>query len=326
VKRIRSAFALGLIAAVAFAACGSDDEDTDTTTAATTAGTGDTGTTAAPQTTTSGPMTVTVGKANFPESELISEIWAQTLEANGVRVARKDPIGSRELYYQAIVNNEIQLVPEYTNSLLSYVLRLDDPNASPTAKNVEEQITALGAALPPELVVGSPSTAEDKDVIVCSAEVAEEHSLATLSDLAAVSGEITLGAPPEFEERSPFGLVGFKEIYDAEFKEFVPLDIGVMAASIKDGAIDCGNMFSTMSAITTEAFVALEDDKVIVPNEAVLPLMRAEVAPTISTILDQVNAQLTTDILKALMVKIEVDKRAPSDVAKEYLTSIGSGG
>ena len=79
--------------------------------------------------------------------------------------------------------------------------------------------------------------------------------------------------------RSPFGLVGFEEIYGAEFGEFVPLDIGVMAESIKRGAIDCGNMFSTMSAITTEGFVALEDDKTIVPNEAVLPLMRAEVAP-----------------------------------------------
>jgi osmoprotectant transport system substrate-binding protein len=155
--------------------------------------------------------------------------------------------------------------------------------------------------------------------------VAEEHGLATLSDLAEVAGEITLGAPAEFEGRSPFGLVGFEEIYGAEFGEFVPLDIGVMAESIKSGAIDCGNMFSTMSAITTEGFVALEDDKTIVPNEAVLPLMRAEVAPLISSTLDQVSAALTTDILKSLMVKVEVDKQAPADVARAYLQSISNG-
>jgi osmoprotectant transport system substrate-binding protein len=99
-----------------------------------------------------------------------------------------------------------------------------------------------------------------------------------------------------------------------------------MAESITSGAIDCGNMFSTMSAITTEGLVALEDDKGIVPNEAVLPLLRAEAAtPEVLGLVDQVSAGLTTDILKALMVKIEVDKRSPSDVAKEYLTSISSG-
>lgn len=302
-NRIRSAFALGLIGPLAFAACGSDEKAASTTSAAAAA-------------------VVTVGSADFPESQLLSEIYAQTLQANNVRVARKDPIGSRELYYQAIVNNEIQLVPEYTNSLLSYVLRLADPDAAPTATNVEEQVAALGEALPATLVAGTPSPAEDKDVIVCSAEVAEEYDLVTLSDLAEVSGEITLGAPPEFEGRSPFGLVGFEEIYGAEFGEFVPLGIGVMAESIKTGAIDCGNMFSTMSAITTEAFIALEDDKTIVPNEAVLPLMRAEVAPLISSTLDQVSARLTTDILKALMVRIEVDKEAPADVARAFLQSI----
>jgi osmoprotectant transport system substrate-binding protein len=80
-----------------------------------------------------------------------------------------------------------------------------------------------------------------------------------------------------------------------------------------------------MSAITTEGFVALEDDKTIVANEAVLPLLRSEVAtPEVIAVLDQVNAELTTDILKALMVKIEVDKKAPDEVAKEFIASVAS--
>ena len=328
-NRIRSAFAIGLIGVLALGACGDDDEDTTTTTA--TANDADSAaTTAAGGTTvassvapTPGSTRITVGSADFTESELLAEIYAQALENNGVPVARKDPIGSRELYYQAIVSNEIQLVPEYTNSLLSFVLRQGDPNASPTAKNVEEQVTALREALPETLTIGTPSTAEDKDVIVCSAAIAEEHSLKTLSDLSKVAGEITLGAPPEFEERSPFGLVGFEEIYGAEFGEFVPLAYNVIPESIKSGAIDCGNMFSTQSAILTEGFIALEDDKTIVPNEAILPLLRTEVAtPEVIGIVDQVSAGLTTDILKALLVKVEVDKRSPGEVAGEYLTSI----
>lgn len=305
-KHPRTWTALALVGALALGACGSDDE-TDSA---------DSGV-ASP--------TISVGSANFPESQVLAEIYAQALEDAGFRVARVDPIGSREAYYQAIVDNEIQLVPEYTNSLLSYVLRLADPDASPTAANIDEQVTALQEALPDTLTVGTPSTAEDKDVIVCSQAVAEEHSLVTLSDLAAVSGEITLGAPPEFETRSPFGLVGFKDIYEAEFKEFVPLEIGAIADSINSGAIDCGNMFSTMSAILTNSFVALEDDKTIVPNEAVLPLLTTAAAtPDVLATLDAISAKLTTDVLKSLMVKVEVDKMSPDEVAQEFFAATTS--
>src|SRR4029453_16174100 len=108
------------------------------------------------------------------ESQLLAEIYAQALEQSGIRVARKDPIGPRELYFAAISKNEIQLIPEYTNSLLSHVIKLADPNATSDAKTVDEQVAALKEKLPKNLTVGTPSTAEDKDVIVCTKAVAEK--------------------------------------------------------------------------------------------------------------------------------------------------------
>lgn len=296
----RTLLASVVLGSLLLAACGSDEESVSTVPSA--------------------PPRITIGAANFPESQLLSEIYGQALENSNYRIARKDPLGSRELYFQAIADNEIQLVPEYTNSLLSFVLRQADPNASPTATNIDEQVAAIKEALPDNLTVGQASAAEDKDVIVCSKDVATEFSLATLSDLAAVSDQIKLGAPPEFETRSPFGLVGFKDIYGAEFEEFVPLPIGQMADAISGGQIDCGNMFSTMSAITTKDFVALEDDKVIVPNEAILPLLTTAAAtPEVLQIVDAISAQLDTAKLKAMMVAIEVDGQAPDVVAKAFL-------
>lgn len=178
------------------------------------------------------PETVVVGSADFPESQLLAEIYGQALEATGHTVEYKTAIGSREIYYKAILDGEVDLLPEYTNSLLSFVLRQADASALPTATNVEEQIAALGDALPDTLVVGAPSTAEDKDVIVCGKAVADAYGLTTLSDLAKVADKINLGAPPEFETRAPFGLVGFKEIYGATFKSFVPLSVGDIPAAI----------------------------------------------------------------------------------------------
>ncbi len=315
--------ALGAIAALGLAACGDDDDGGDASAPPTEAPAGS----EAPAGTDAAGVTITVGSADFPESQLLAEIYAQALEAGGVPVDTELNIGSREVYFAAIESGETDLQPEYTNSLLSFVMRRSDPSALPEATNVDEQVAALGEALPDGLEVLTPSTAEDKDVIVCSGDVAEQYGLATLSDLAEVSGEITIGAPPEFENRAPFGLVGFEEIYGATFAEFVPLDIGAMADAIKGGAIDCGNMFSTMSAITTEGFVALEDDKGVVPNEAVLALIRSEVASDeVVAILDAVSAALDTEGLKAMMVRVEVGAEDPAVVAADFLAENGLAG
>ena len=197
------------------AACGGDDDDASSD--ATTAASGDTVDAA-------GLGPIVVGSADFPESQLIAQIYGQALATAGFDVSYELAIGAREVYYDAIQSGEVDLVPEYTNSLLSFVVRQDDPAALPTATNVDEQITELGEVLPDGLEVLPPSTAEDKDVIVCTKEVADKYSLTNLSELGAVAPDITIGGPPEFETRAPFGLVGFKDIYGAEFGDFVPLD------------------------------------------------------------------------------------------------------
>ncbi|MEO5901266.1 MAG: glycine betaine ABC transporter substrate-binding protein, partial [Ilumatobacteraceae bacterium] len=134
-----------------------------------------------------------------------------------------------------------------------------------------------------------------------------------------------LGAPAEFETRSPFGLVGFKSLYGATFKEFVPLKIGDVPAALKSASIDCGNLFSTMSVISTDQLVPLEDDKTIVAHEAVVPLIRkSALTPDVAKVLDSVSSKLDTETLKQLMVKIEVDKQAPDKVAEAYVATLAA--
>jgi osmoprotectant transport system substrate-binding protein len=230
------------------------------------------------------------------------------------------------VYYAAIVGDEIQVVPDYTNSLLSFVLRQSDPNALPTATDVDGQIAELGTALPPELKVLTPSAAEDKDTIVCTEEIATEHSLTDLTSLFAVADQITLGAPAEFETRAPFGLAGFAE-QGAEFKSFVPLAFGAIADALNAGQIDCANMFSTDPAIVSNGFVALDDDLKLVPNEAVLPLVRATVADDAAAVeaLDAVSAALTTEGLTEMLQQVSGDAADPVEVAKQFLADNGLG-
>ena len=87
------------------AACGGDDDDSSATTAAAvTTVAGATPTTASSASTpTSGGAggTVIVGSADFPESQLLAQIYGQALAKAGFDVDYQLAIGAREVYYKA---------------------------------------------------------------------------------------------------------------------------------------------------------------------------------------------------------------------------------
>ena len=95
-----------------------------------------------------GDRVVTIGSADFPESQLLATIYAKALEAKGVKTEAKLSIGSREVYMPALRDGSIDLIPEYSGSVLSYLDR------SARAQSTEEVTDALKKALPPGISPG----------------------------------------------------------------------------------------------------------------------------------------------------------------------------
>jgi len=262
---------------------------------------------------------VVVGSANFPENALLADIYAGALDAKGVSTDTTLNLGSREVLFPAMKAGDIALVPEYSGSLLTYLSK-----GKSTATEVPEQVHELDAALPHGLELLEPSAAQDRETITCTGTVARKYHLTSLEDLAPVSGKLVLGAPPEFPRRGGFGTEGLKRTYGIEFADFRPLDTAgpLTVAALQDGKIDCANLFSTQSAITTHDFVSLSDPKHLIQSEAVLPLISTTAAtPHVTRTLNAVSASLTTDALKAMVAKVEVDKQDPGDVAADFLAT-----
>ena len=72
----------------------------------------------------------------------------------------------------------------------------------------------------------------------------------------------------------------------------------------------------------------LEDDLKTQPAENIAPLVRNDYLAKVdkaafAAILDAVSAKMTTEELTKLGVKVGVDKRRSSDVAKQWLTDQG---
>jgi len=64
---------------------------------------------------------ITVGSFDFPESELLADIYGDALKAKGLPVRILPNLGSRELVDPALMSGLIQLVPEYAGSALQFI-------------------------------------------------------------------------------------------------------------------------------------------------------------------------------------------------------------
>ncbi len=264
--------------------------------------------------------TITVGSAAFPENEIIAEIYAQALEANGVTVKKKLNIGAREAYIPAMTNGEIDLLPEYSGNLLQFV----DKNA--TATSAEDVADALSSALPEGLEVLDVSEAEDKDSLNVTPEFAAAEGLKTIGDLAKIDG-LKVGANPEFKTR-PFGLPGMERIYGIKGAKFTAISDGGGPATLKallDGKVDVADIYSTTPSILDNKLVTLEDPENMFAAQNVVPLINGDKASDeVTKVLNEISAQLTTkDLLELNSENQGPDKTAPATLAKQWLTDKG---
>ena len=269
-----------------------------------------------------GSSTITIGSANFPENELLAEMYAQALEAKDVTVQRKFNIGARELYLKALKDGSIDMVPEYNGALLAALSGQDVPKDVSTP---EEVYDALQKVLPSGTETLEQSPAEDKDTLTVTSGTASKYSLKTIDDLKPVASKLTLGGGPEFAKRYQ-GVVGLKELYGITFKEFKPLDPGgpLTKAALKKGDIQVANIFSTDSSIETDKLVVLEDTKNLFLAQNIVPVIRSsKVDGDVKDALNAVSQALTTEDLTKYLAEVAVDKKDPATVAKEFLDAKG---
>ncbi|AKU18318.1 ABC transporter substrate-binding protein [Luteipulveratus mongoliensis] len=261
---------------------------------------------------------IKIGSADFPESSLIAEVYAGALKAKGVQVSTTDPIGAREAYLKALSDGSVQIVPEYTNSLLTFL----DKDAK--AKGPDEIYAALLTTIPCDELALQKSAAEDSNAMVVPKSVADKWQLKTISDLAKHANEVTIAAPAEFRTREQ-GLLGLKSTYNLTPKSFRPLgNPQAISTALKNGQAQAANIFSTDPSITTNGFVVLKDDKALFGSDNVIPLIAKKAAtPKVQVALNAVSAKLTTTNLAQMLKEVVVDKKSAKTVAAAFLKANG---
>ncbi len=262
---------------------------------------------------------VVIGSANFPENEILADIYADVLKGKGVPVTTKLDIGSREVYFKEMENGTLNVFPEYNGALLDYL------QPSSTASTTAAVDTALAQALPSSLEALQSASAQDKDSVTVTSSFAKTHNLSSISDLKAL-GTITFGGPPEWKTREQ-GLIGLEKVYGLNIN-FKPLDESgpLTIAALNGGTVQAGDIFTTDPSVTKYHFVALSDPKDLFSAQNVTPIINKSVAtPTITNALNAVSAALTTSVLVQLVGAVVNDHIDASTVAAQFVQQANLG-
>lgn len=270
---------------------------------------------------------ITVASFNFPESVLVGEIYAQTLEGEGFAVKRQLGLGARELVEPSLERGLVEFVPEYSGSALEFLTRgegLATSDEALTHDRLEEVFAERGVA------VLAPAPAQDQNGFAVTRETADRYGLRSISQLVPEAPELAFGGPPECPER-PLCLGGLEDVYGLEFGTFESLDAGgpVSVTALRSGTVDVALLFTTDAAIDRYDFVLLYDDLGLQPAENVTPVVREEVVQehgdAFVRLVDSVSAFLTTGDLRELNARV-AEGETPREVAAAWLAEHGLSG
>jgi len=263
---------------------------------------------------------VVVASKPFGESYVLAEMFAQLLEARGIRVDRRPGLGATEVAFRALTSGAIDVYPEYTGTGLLVLLR-EAPLGGPSqvyARVATEFPRRFHARWLP------PLGFENSYAIAMRQRSADSLGVRTLSDLARVATTLRAGLTPDFIGRAD-GLPGLGRAYGIRFRDVRALLPAVKYRALAAGEVDVVDGYSTDGLIERYDLRVLADDKGFFPPYEAAALISERLArenPAAVAALTELSGRIDVARMRALNRRVEVEGAAIPMVAREALRSL----
>lgn len=269
-----------------------------------------------------------IASANFPENQILAEIYKQALAGAGYDASVK-PLTTRPNIVSALVSGDIQVEPDYVGSLTEFLNKEKNGPEAPMVANGDLDATYAKAkelAADKGLTVLEPSPAQDQNAFAVTKEFSETNKVTKLSDLADFEGPLVLGGTPECKTYS-LCQPGLESTYGITFTGFEQTDLGgtLSVSKLKDGTVQLGEFLSSDGGVQANDFVVLEDDKMLQAVDNVVPVLAESVAgdALLRDILNRISAAMSTKDLIALNAAVSIDRKLPAQAATDFLVGKG---
>lgn len=257
---------------------------------------------------------IRVGSKDFTESVILAEILAQTLEQKGILVERQFELGGN-LAHDALLSNQIDVYPEYTGTAFTAILKhqpITDPG------EVYEQ-TKREYAEKFKLDLSPPLGFSNDFAILVRGDVARKSNLKTISDAVPISRNWQAGFGQDFMSRAD-GYAGFARSYNLNFaKQPREMDLSLTYRALAASEVDIIAGNSTDGLISALDLFQLEDDKRYFPPYQAVFIVRQDKFEILKDVLEKLRDAIPTEEMRRLNYEVDGNKRAPKDVANDWI-------
>lgn len=265
------------------------------------------------------------------EGAVLGELIIQTLEHYDIPVENRLQLGATSVVRNALLAGEIDLYPEYTGNGAFFFDMAD----SPVWTDPEQAYDAVRERDAEQGIVWlAPASANNTWAMSVRGDLAEEHDLVTLEDLARYleeDGEFKFAASAEFVE-SPQALPAFQQAYGFELSDdqLLVLSGGNTAATMRAAAqgtsgVNAAMTYGTDGGLVALGLVVLEDTQGVQPVYQPAPTVRQEVLeryPEMQAPLEALFATLDETTLRELNADVAVNGLSADQVARDYLEEL----
>ncbi|QJQ94375.1 ABC transporter substrate-binding protein [Halomonas sp. PA5] len=290
---------------------------------------------------TGGVLTLGVAQADDPvvvsskidtEGAVLGELIMQALERGGIEVENRLQLGGTSIVREAIIAGEIDLYPEYTGNG-AFFFDMADSDVWKDAEEAHAEVKQRDLEAN-RLVWLAPANANNTWAMSVRGDLAREHGLETLEDLADYlerGGDFIFAASAEFVD-SEAALPAFHEAYGFTLSsdQLVVLSGGNTAATLRAAAqqtsgVNSAMAYGTDGGLSALDMVVLEDTLGVQPVYQPAPVIREsvyEAYPEIESLLEPVFDALDIETLQRLNGDVAVNGADPSQVASDFLDSL----
>lgn len=250
-------------------------------------------------------QTIKVGSKKFTENYILAEIISQLLEGEGYNIQRKFGLDGA-ISYQALLNGEIDVYPEYTGTISHNYLK------NPQIHGLKSINKALS---PLNLLALEPFGFNNTYAIAVRKEIAENKSLVSIKDLQ--KSRLIGALSYEFTKRAD-GWPGMKERYHLDLP-VKTMEHSLAYEALTKGVADFTDAYSTDAKLKKFGMRVLKDDLEYFPKYLALPFVNKSLNPKIINILSRLQGVIDEEKMLELNSHAEFGDKSFSQIAKDFL-------
>ena len=279
---------------------------------------------------------VTVGSKLDSEGQVLGQMISLVLENSGFQVKRQIPTGNTFVTRKALLENAIDVYPEYTGSAIGNFFK-GQKIAADTAQNASRSYAAVKIfdQRLNNIIWLERAPANNTFAIAIPSVLATKEKIKSLIDFSKYvngGGAVKLVASQEFFERDD-ALPSFEKVYGFKLKPDQKITLAnatpaqtQQAVAQGTGGANAAMAYGTDGTLDALGLIAMTDPKGAQPVYQPAPTIRGALLkqyPEIAGLLNPVFKGLTLPVLQNLNRQIDVDGKPPLEVAKAYLKSKG---